>query len=159
RTGLVVRFFKWAVENERVPPSVHHGLQAVAGLRKGRSGVREAPPVKSVPDAFVDAIRPHVARQVWAMIELQPLPGVRPGEVVLMRTCDVDMAGKVWVFTPESHKTEHLDKARQVYLGPKAQAVLKPWLRAELAAYLFSPAEAMAEHRAVERGQRKTKVQ
>jgi len=159
RTGLVVRFFKWAVENERVPPSVHHGLRAVAGLRKGRSGVREAPPVKPVPDAFVDAIRPHVARQVWAMIELQRLTGMRPGEVVIMRACDIDAAGKVWVYTPESHKTEHLDKPRQIYLGPRAQALVKPWLRTELAAYLFSPAQAMAEHREAERRVRKTRVQ
>jgi hypothetical protein len=43
RTSHVVRFFKWAVENELVPPSVHHGLKAVSGLRKGRSGVRETP--------------------------------------------------------------------------------------------------------------------
>jgi hypothetical protein len=35
RTGLVIRFFKWAVENELVPSSVHHGLAAVAGLRRG----------------------------------------------------------------------------------------------------------------------------
>jgi hypothetical protein len=33
-TGLVVRFFRWCVENELVPPSVHHGLKAVPGLRK-----------------------------------------------------------------------------------------------------------------------------
>lgn len=114
RTGLIVRFFAWCVENELALASVHHGLSAVKGLRKGRSGVREAPPVKSVPEALVDAIRPHVARQVWAMSELQRLTGVRPGEVVIMQPCDIDTLGKVWVSTPESHKTEHLDKDLQV---------------------------------------------
>ena len=31
------RMFKWGVENELVPPSVYHGLQAVAGLKRGRA--------------------------------------------------------------------------------------------------------------------------
>ena len=53
-----LRAFKWAVGEEMVPPSVHHGLQAVPGLRRGRADVRESEPVKPVPDAFVDAVRP-----------------------------------------------------------------------------------------------------
>ena len=82
RVRRIVRAFKWAVAEEMVPPSVHHGLKAVAGLRRGRTEARESEPVKPVPDAHVDAVRPHVARQVWAMIELQRLTGMRPGEVV-----------------------------------------------------------------------------
>jgi integrase len=92
RIGRIGRAFKWAVENELVPPSVHHGLKAVAWLRRGRSEARESFPVRPVPEAFVDAIRGHVARQVWAMIELQRLTGMRPGEVCRMRTCDLDMS-------------------------------------------------------------------
>jgi hypothetical protein len=74
RTRHDVRFFKWAVENELVPPSVHHGLRAVSGLRKGRTEVRESEPVRPVPDAFVDAIRPHVARQVWTSLRMASAP-------------------------------------------------------------------------------------
>src|SRR5262249_48330031 len=148
RVGRVVRCFRWAVENELVPPSVHHGLKAVAGLRRGRADVRESEPVKPVPDAFVDAIRPHVAPRIWAMVELQRLTGMRPGEVVRMRTADLDTTGKVWVYTPERHKTQHHGKARRVYLGPRAQAVVKPWLKADLTAYLFSPREAVQEFHA-----------
>jgi integrase len=156
QVGRVVRCFRWAVENELVPPSVHHGLKAVPGLRRGRSEARESEPVKPVPQAFVDAIRPHVSRQVWAMIELQLLTGMRPGEVTIMRTCDLDMSGQVWRYTPESHKTEHHGRERTIFLGPQAQAVLKPWLRTELSAYLFSPREAMEECRAKRRENRKT---
>lgn len=159
RVGKVVRAFKWAVSEEMVPPSVHHGLKAVAGLRRGRADVRESKPVKPVPDAFVDAIRPFVARQVWAMVELQRLSGMRPGEVVTMRTLDLDTSGKVWSYTPESHKTEHHGRPRHIHLGPRAQAILRPWLRAERSAWLFSPAEATAERRAGMRARKKTAVQ
>ncbi|MFO0957083.1 MAG: site-specific integrase [Isosphaeraceae bacterium] len=159
RVRHVLRAFKWAVGEELVPPSTHHGLQAVPGLRRGRADVRESAPVRPVPDAFVEAVRPHVSRQVWAMIELQRLSGMRPGEVVMMRTGDIDVSGKVWTYVPSSHKTEHHGRERRIYLGPAAQAVLKPWLRAELGAYLFSPAEAMAERQAEKRRNRKTPVQ
>src|SRR5262249_42207593 len=73
RVGRIVRAFKWAVGEEIIPPSLHHALQAVPGLRRGRTDVRESEPVKPVPDAFVDAIRPHVSRQVWAMVQIQRL--------------------------------------------------------------------------------------
>ncbi len=78
RTRHVIRFFQWPVEDELGPPSVHHGLKAVPGPGRGACDVRESTR-SPVPDAFVDAIRPHVARQVWAMIELQRLTGMRPG--------------------------------------------------------------------------------
>jgi hypothetical protein len=71
RIGRIVRAFRWAVGEELIPASVYEALRAVPGLRKGRSDARESKPVKPIRDALVDAIRPFVARQVWAMIELQ----------------------------------------------------------------------------------------
>jgi integrase len=159
RIGKVVRAFKWAVAEEMVPPSVHHGLRAVSGLRKGRADVRESEPVRPVPGVFVEAIRPHVARQVWAMVELQMLTAMRPGEVCRMRTRDLDVSGPVWAYAPASHKTEHYGRQRRVFLGPRAQEVLRSWLRTDLAAFLFSPTEAMAERKAEMRRGRKTPVQ
>lgn len=159
RVRLILRAFKWAVAEGMVPPSVHHGLKAVEGLKKGRCGVRESPPVKAVPDAIVDAILPQVSRPVATMIQLQRLTGMRPGEVVIIRTMDICASGAIWEYRPESHKTEHHDKDRVIFIGPRAQAILKPWLRTDLAAYLFSPREAVAELAVTRRAARKTKVQ
>lgn len=58
----IKRALKWGVANEMVQPSVYHGLQAVGGLRAGRTAAKESSPVRPVPDALVDAIRPHVSR-------------------------------------------------------------------------------------------------
>jgi integrase len=126
RVGKIVRVFRWATENEHLPASVHQALSAVSGLKKGRTEVRESEPVKPVPQALVEAVRPHVSRQVWAMIELQLLTGMRPGEVCQMRSGDLDTSGKVWVYVPRSHKTEHHDRDRPIPLGPRAQEVLRP---------------------------------
>ncbi len=155
----MVRMFKWAVGEELLPASVHQALKAVEGLRKGRGDVRESKPVKPVPDAYVEAIRTHVSRQVWTMIELQRLTGMRPGEVCMIRTMDLNMSGQIWEYTPASHKTEHHGKSRTIFIGPQAQAILRPWFRAELEANLFQPREAEAERRIRQRQLRKTKVQ
>jgi integrase len=154
--GWIKRIFKWATENELVPPSVCHGLQAVSGLKKGRCEARESEPVRPVPEAFVDAVIPHVSEQVAVMIRLQQLTGMRPGEVVMMRSRDLNTGGEIWSYRPESHKTEHHGHERIIYIGPQAQAVLRPWLKADLQSYLFSAAEAEAAYKSKRRQERKT---
>jgi integrase len=90
------------------------------------------------------------------MIQLQRLTGARPGEVVIMRTCDVDTSGEVWLYAPSRHKTQHHGRVRTIFLGPRAQEVLRPWFRPDAHEYLFSPKEAMAEFRAGQRSRRRT---
>lgn len=145
---LVRSVFRWGVEQESVPATVLEGLRALAPLRCGRCDARETEPVRPVPEAHVEAIRPHVARQVWALVEIQRLTGMRPGEAVIMRGCDLNAAGKVWTYRLAAHKTQHHGHERIVYVGPRAQAVLKPFLKRDLGAYLFNPREAIAERAA-----------
>lgn len=152
----IKQVFRWAVENELIPGHVHHSLQAVAGLRRGRCEARESEPVRPVPAAYVEAVRPFVSRQVWAMIELQRLTAARPGETVLLRPCDLDTSGRVWTYTLPDHKTAHHGHRRVIYLGPRVQAVLRPFLARPTTSYVFSPVEAEAERREHLHRQRKT---
>jgi integrase len=159
RTRRVVRLFKWCASEELVPAGVYESLRTVEGLRSGRTEARESAPVRPVADDLVDAVRPFVSRQVWAMIELQRLTGMRPGEACIMRTCDLVTGGKIWEYRPSSHKTAHHGKDRVIFLGPQAQDVVRSWLRPEIEAYLFQPREAEAERRAAPRARRKSMVQ
>jgi integrase len=158
--------FKWGVEQEMVPPSILLGLQAVKGLQKGRSGARESEPVKPVSRTFVDAVLPYLRPQVAAMVQLQSLTGMRPGEVVIMRPIDIDTTGKVWLYRPGSdqgpegtHKTAHRGHGRVIPIGPRGQEIVRQYLKTDLHAYLFQPCEAMADRKAEQRRTRKTKVQ
>ncbi len=126
--GHIRRMFRWAVSNELVPASAVHALEAVDALKRGRTSARESPPVKPVAQSHVESVLPHVSRQVGAMIRLQLLTGMRPGEVCLMRVCDIDMGGSIWLYRPADHKTAHHDAQREIALGPRAQAILKPFL-------------------------------
>jgi integrase len=157
--GIVKRMFRWATENELVPPSVYHGLQAVAGLQKGRCDARETEPVRPVPEAFINAVLPHLAPAPRAMVQLQLLTAMRPGEACIMRGCDLDMTGRVWVYRPASHKTKHTGRDREIYLGPQAQEAIKPFLKTDLTAYLFSPWEAREWRFEQMRQRRRNKVQ
>ena len=152
----VKRVFKWATENELVPPSVYHGLQAVAGLSRGRSDARESVPVRPVSRPLLDGALDHASAPVRAMIELQLLSGMRPGEVCIMRAKDLETSGEVWIYRPEKHKEEHRCHAREIYLGPKAQEVVKKFFKPSTEAYLFSPADAEDARHAKRRSDRKT---
>jgi integrase len=154
--GTIKRIFKWGAENELVPAAVFHGLSAVSGLRRGRSKAKESVPVKPVPDAYVEATVPFLSAQVTAMVRLQQITGMRSGEVTIMRGRDIDTAGKVWVYTPATHKTEHHGHQRPIYLGPKAQELVRPFLKADLTAYLFDPRDAVKAHNEKRRRERKT---
>ena len=157
RIGVIKRMFKWASGEELIPPAAYHGLACVEGLQSGRSAAKESEPVKPVSLAAVDAVLPLVSRQVRAMIQLQLLAGMRPTEVCMMRGRDLDTSGAVWAYRPPRHKTRHHGHTRTVLFGPKAQAVLRPFLKpADPDAFLFSPAEAEAERLARRRAGRRT---
>jgi integrase len=156
--GCVKRMFKWGVENELVPPSVYHGLQAVTGLKKGRSEARETTPIRPVAAEHVEAVLPYLNLAQRAMVQLQRFTGMRPGEVCIVRPCDVDRSNaRTWIYRPESHKTEHHGIERVV--GPRAQAILRPFLLRAPGALCFSPREMMQRHWVELRRRRKTKVQ
>jgi integrase len=144
RVGRIKRVFKWAVAEELVPPSVHHGLQAVGGLRFGRSEARETEPVKPAAEEHVLALLPFVAPPVAAMIQLQWLTGMRSCELVIMRPCDIDMTGDVWIYEAYDHKNRWRGHRKLVALGPRAQAIIRPFLDRDKEAFLFSPREAEA---------------
>jgi integrase len=162
RLGRIKRVFKWAVAEELIPSSVFEALRAVEGLRRGRTTARENEPVRPVDDVHVEALLPLVSPQIAAMIRLQRLTGMRPGEVVQMRLCDLDQTGETWIYRPQNHKTDYLGHGKQIPLGPQAQVVLMPFLQRTPEAHLFSPREAEAwrnEQRSTYRKpNRKTKV-
>jgi len=140
--------FKWAAGQEMIPISVYHQLKAVESLKRGRTDAREPEPVGPVPDEMVDAVRPFVSRQVWALIELQRLTGARGGELFQLRHSDIDTAGEIWTHSPLEHKTAHHGKLRTIYFGPKAQEVIRGFLLGRPAdAYFFSPIDAEVERR------------
>ncbi|VTT99512.1 catalytic phage domain protein : Site-specific recombinase XerD OS=Singulisphaera acidiphila (strain ATCC BAA-1392 / DSM 18658 / VKM B-2454 / MOB10) GN=Sinac_1635 PE=4 SV=1: Phage_integrase [Gemmataceae bacterium] len=162
--GRVKRMFAWAVEEELLPVEVHAALVRVKGLKRGKSAARETPRVRPVAEEHVAAVLPLVPAMVRAMIEVQRLCGCRPQDVVQMRPAEIDTTEPVWQYRPRRHKTQHHnddgnpDLDRVIYLGPKSQEVLRPWLPADPEAYVFAPRRSEELRNAGRKADRKSKV-
>lgn len=120
--------FKWGVANDLVPVDVHARLQCVTGLQKGKTVAREADPVLPVDDETIEATLPHLFRSIADMVRVHRLVGGRPTEICQVRPCDIDRTGEVWEYVPREHKNEHRNKQRVIFIGPKAKAILLPYL-------------------------------
>jgi integrase len=148
--------FKWAVAEEIIPGPVYQALMAVPGLKRGRSDARESEPVKPVRQEYVDAIEPFVNQQIWSIIQLQLLTAARPSEILTMRPSEIDRNSKIWVYSPAEHKTAHHGHQRKIYIGPRGQEILRPFLIRPADSYCFSPAEAESQRRLTMHENRKT---
>jgi integrase len=159
--GRIKRMFAWAVQEELLPVEIHSALMRVEGLRKGKGQGREKPRIKPVAPAVVEETLPHLPPVVQAMVQVQRLTGMRPQEVCGMRPVDIDMTDAIWEYRPSRYKTEHRhddepDHERIVFIGPKAQAILKPFLPLNVEAHIFSPVRGEEERNTKRRQERKT---
>lgn len=130
--------FRWAVSMQMIPPATWEALRSVDPIRRGHAaGTREPTKVLPADPRAVAIVLRNVTPTMATMIRLQWLTGMRPGEAVQMRLGDIDRKGDVWVYRPESHKTEHHGVAREIMLGPRAKRLLTPFLSLDRGAYLF----------------------
>ncbi|TWT35210.1 Tyrosine recombinase XerC [Posidoniimonas corsicana] len=139
--GRVVRMFKWGVAEQLVRPTIWQALQAVGGLKRGRTDAPEYAPVKPVSDEVVEKTLPHLSSIVADMVQLQRLVGCRPSEICSLRPVDIDRSADVWRYQVVGHKTEHYGKSRVIWFGPKAQAILSKYLLRDPEAFCFNPSE------------------
>lgn len=155
--GRIRRMFRWAVADELLPVDVYQALATVTGLRAGRTEARETEDVPPVPVETVEATIAHLSPILAAMVRLQLLTGMRPGEVCSLRPCDVTIGTDgVWCYRPDQHKTAHHGKERRIYIGPEGQGSLRPFLDRDPEAFCFSPAESRAAFDAEKRANRQT---
>jgi integrase len=147
------RVFRWAVSVELIPASIAQALETVPPLRRGRCDARESDRVRPVNWGDVEATLPHLPRPVAAMVQLMRYSNCRAEDAVVLRGGDLAMTGDVWEYRPASHKNQWREEMsavheRLVYLGLRCQEVLRPFLKKDRQAYLFSPQESRAAYQA-----------
>lgn len=131
--------FAWGKDRGLVPESVR--LVSGRGLARRQKGRGRATDPKRPPDLFsVGAVQLVAPGPIGAMLWLQLLNGIRPGGIVAMRPRDVDRAGPLWLYTEPPDAAAKTGCERH-WLGPRAQAILGPWLDAApaLDAPVFRP--------------------
>ena len=159
RISTIKRIFAWAVSEELAPRDMAHSLATVRGLQQGRTEAREPAPIQPVDDATIEATLPHLPPVIADMVRAQRLVGCRPGEVCGLRPCDLDCSQAVWVYSPPDHKMQHKGSERRIFIGPRAQAILRQYLSRDASSYCFQPAESERKRHAAMRKARLSPIQ
>jgi integrase len=158
-TDRIKRLFRWGCAEDLVPGSVKEKVDAVEMLPAGRSIARETEPVEPVDVAIVEKTLPHLPPIPADMVRLLLHTGARVGELCALRGEDLDRCGPVWLYRVRRHKTSRLGHKRCVPFGPKAQLILRRYLKADPTALLFSPADQATLIAEEKRARRQTPVQ
>jgi integrase len=128
RIGIIKQLFCWGSEEEIVPAETALALRTVSSLKSGRTTAVEYADVEPVDVAVVEKTLPYLSPQVQDMVRVQRWISGRTQDVFNMRFCDIDQSEEVWKYMPFTHKTKYKGKTRVIYIGPKAQQILKPYL-------------------------------
>jgi integrase len=125
--GRIRKMFSWGVSRELVRAETHQALTSVMPLLAGRTKAKERPDVGPVSDEAIDSTLPHMSTQAADALRILRLTGMRPGEVLAMRSGDIDRTDpECWKYDVRAHKNAHHGKLRTIFLGPKAIAIIAP---------------------------------
>ena len=153
RTGInaqmkrIVRMMKWAASEGMLPASIFETLRLIPSLKRNRTQARETEPIKPVELSIVEQTLAHMTPIVADMVRVQLLVGCRPAEVCKLTPAMIDRSGDVWIARLDEHKTAHHERDRNLYLGPRAQEILRPYLLRSEHDHLFSPCDAVKQRR------------
>lgn len=150
------RMFQWAASQELIPVAIYTALTTLSSLKQHRSSAKERPPVRPVPEESIVATMPFLTTTVQAMVQLQLLTGARPGEIANLQPRYVDRGNDPWIYSPPQHKTAWRGQVKKIYIGPRAQAILAPYLLRAPDAFCFDPRESVQEMREKRTASRKT---
>lgn len=156
RMKRIVRMFKWAAAEGKLPPSIHEALRLIAPLKKGRTEAPETDPILPIEQSIVDATLKELPPILADMARVQLLTGCRPGEVCQLTPGCLDRTGDVWIANVAEHKTDWHGHARTLFVGPKAQSILLRYLDREADAFMFRPIEVVEQLRAERAAKRAT---
>lgn len=156
RMKKIVRAFKWAAAEGKLPAAVFETLRLIPSLSFGRTKAPDTEPVKPVEDAIVQATLERLSPIVGDMVRLQRILGCRPSEVCNLTPAAIDRSEDVWVAELVDHKTQYRGHRRKLFAGPKAQAILLPYLDRGEDENLFRPCEAVAMRRRKDAANRRT---
>jgi integrase len=149
RLGMVRQLFAWAADEELVDAATAARVKAVRPLQRHRTPARETEPVKPAPAGDAEKVIAALKRPAYrAMLRLQLLTGMRPGEVCRLRPGDIDRTQTPWRAEFRRHKTSHRGRSRVVYFGPRAREVLAPYLDRDPGKYCFAPRDWARQARA-----------
>ena len=133
----VRRMVRWAAERELCEAELLHRLKTVRALEKGRTEAAEGEKVQLVPADHLERVLGVLREPYRTICRLHYLLGCRAEEVCELKVEDITTEGGACRIDPSSHKTQHLDQRRVIFVGKQAREVLLPLLEERSQGYLF----------------------
>jgi integrase len=145
KIGLIKQAIQWGVERGLVTELVGASVITMRRLKAPRRPRRPA-----VDDTHIDAALHHLSPTLTAMVSLQRLTGMRPGEVCALRWRDIDKsppgaAGDrgFWVYRVAGAKADRFHET-VYHLNKSAQAVLANFIKPP-GAFIFAPRDTVKQ--------------
>ena len=147
----VLSAFKWGIHHRingarYVSPSTVGDLSFIEKLRRGACKSIDHPRRGAANISDVERTLPFLPPAIRTILRLTLLTGSRPGEIRILRPCDVrEVSPDLWEYKPTRHKTERYGGERVIYFGPRAIAILNAEIvgfDGEPTDYLFRPKDA-----------------
>lgn len=155
--------FRWAFVRGLLTRDQWLGVKAIEPLRRAEVGHRDRKRAKrAVSIEDVERVADSLPRVPAAMLRLQALTGMRPGEVCSMRWSDIDRSPvlvegvECWTYHVAEAKTDHHGHSTSYALGPRARMLLAAFVPESPSAYVFSPSATMRDLHAERRSARQT---
>lgn len=134
----IKRMFKWGHTYRGLSATATGSVVLVENIRSDHPALTIPEPIPAVPFATVEATLKRCPQVIRDMVMLQWWSGMRPGEVLMVRGCDLKHEeGGLMTYRPRRHKNTWRGKIRIVALGPKAVAILEKHITKNLDARLF----------------------
>lgn len=134
----IKRFFRWACSEELIDAGHYYKLLSLPGLQRNELGARESVKIGPACPRSVQVVLNYLSPTVGAMVQIQYLCGMRPGEVCIMRECDIEVRDGIWWYAPQQHKNEWRGHSLIKAIPRSAQKILTKFMGGQ-GEYLFRP--------------------
>ncbi|MDZ4689545.1 MAG: tyrosine-type recombinase/integrase [Planctomycetaceae bacterium] len=123
------QIFKLAVSYELIPADVLASLKSLPALRPGDIDKPDPPARRAVPLEDIETVKARLLQRNRDIVDLLLFTAARPSELLGLTTATIDQTGAAWKARIEQHKNAHRGHERTLYFGPKAQLILRRYLK------------------------------
>lgn len=140
KVNTVKQMIHYAVTRELEPAQLLYSVSAIKPIKKGQGNFVDYNAVEPAQWSTVKKILPYLPSMICDMLLIMKHTGARPGEVRLIRPCDIDRSDpQAWVFYPNRHKTQRHGIKRKIIFNVETQRILAKYLVRDKTAYCFPP--------------------
>lgn len=120
--------WRWAERRRLVPRGSWEGLRALPPLAPNDARFRPRKKRRAYSWEEVERVLACCVPPLAAALAFHWWTGCRSQDVRRLRVGQIDQSGEVWIYRPPQHKGSWRGAERAVFIGPRAQEGLAPWL-------------------------------